>query len=56
MRMFGLSSLFAAILLGPACGDSTAGSGETGTCPVGSVTCPCTSGGACDNGPLNFLA
>ena len=50
MRMLGLSSLFAAILLGPACGDSTAGSGETGTCPVGSVTCPCTSGGACDNG------
>ena len=50
MRTLGFSSLLAAFLLGLACGDNTAGTADTGTCPVGSVTCPCTSGGACDSG------
>jgi hypothetical protein len=50
MRLLGFTSLFGALLLGLACGDTTAGSADSDTCPVGSVTCPCTSGGACDTG------
>jgi len=48
MRTLGLASFFGALLLGIACGDSTAGTGETGGCPVGSAGCPCTTGGGCD--------
>jgi hypothetical protein len=40
-------SFCGALLLGIACGDTTAGN-ETGTCPVGSEGCPCTTGGGCD--------
>lgn len=50
MRTLGLTGWLSALLLGIACGDSTAGSGDTGECKVGSVTCPCTDGGGCDPG------
>ena len=48
MRTLGLASFVGALLLGIACGDSTAGSGDTGGCTVGSAGCPCTTGGGCD--------
>jgi hypothetical protein len=38
----------AALLLGLACGND--GTQDTGTCPVGSAACPCTTGGGCDPG------
>ncbi len=47
MHKFGLAWFSAALLLGIACGDSTAMS-TTGECVVGSAGCPCTPGGGCD--------
>jgi len=32
------------------CGEGSGGTGGVGDCPVGSESCPCTAGGACDPG------
>jgi len=47
MHKFGLAWFSAALLLGIACGDTTAMS-TTDECVVGSAGCPCTPGGGCD--------
>lgn len=54
MHKLGLACFTAALLLGLACGDTTAMS-TTGDCPVGSAGCPCTAGGGCD-GELTCLS
>lgn len=45
-----LGAWLGAAAIGAACG--SAGSAEDGACPVGSLECSCTAGGACDPGLL----